>query len=159
MERVMTAASRFEGPAYAVLRIVAGLMFSAHGMQKLFGWFGAQGQPPMGSLVWFAGVIEIVCGLLIALGLFTRPAAFLAAGEMAVAYFMVHWQLQMGDGKWMPLVNQGELAALYCFLFLYVLARGPGPASLASAVRRTTPTPPEPAGTRAPTYAREQGAE
>jgi putative oxidoreductase len=120
--RATVMAGRLEGPAYAVLRITAGLMFATHGMQKLFGWFGAQMQPPTASLAWFAGVIELACGLLIALGLLTRPAAFLAAGEMAVAYFAIHWRLQVGDSSWVPLVNKGELAALYSLLFLFILA-------------------------------------
>jgi putative oxidoreductase len=138
MERATTIAARLEAPAYAALRILAGLMFATHGMQKLFGWFGSPVQPPAGSQLWFAGLIELVCGLLIALGLFTRPAAFLAAGEMAVAYFTAHWRLNLGGAQWVPVVNKGELAALYALLFLFITGYGPGAASLASLFRRPT---------------------
>jgi putative oxidoreductase len=149
MERATTTANRFEAPVYAALRILAGLMFATHGMQKLFGWFGAPMQPPAGSQLWFAGLIELVCGLLIAVGLFTRPAAFLAAGEMAVAYFMAHWRLSLGGGQWVPVVNKGELAALYSLLFLFITAYGPGVASLDALFRRpTVRREPEPFSTR-----------
>jgi putative oxidoreductase len=148
MTRATTMTARLEGPAYAALRIVAGLSFATHGMQKLFGWFGAQGQPPTGSLLWFGGVIELVCGLLIAFGLLTRPAAFLAAGEMAVAYFMAHWRLQLGGEQWVPVVNKGELAALYALLFLFIMAYGPGPASLDGLLhRRVAPRERRPSAT------------
>ena len=111
---------RFSEPAYALLRIVAGLLFAAHGAQKLFGMFGGK-QPPMWSQIWFAGVIELAAGLLIAIGLLTFIAAFLASGEMAAAYFIAHAPKGMN-----PLLNGGELAVLYCFLFLYMAARGGG---------------------------------
>jgi putative oxidoreductase len=107
--------------AYALLRVVAGLMFAMHGTQKLFAFPPGGHQPPMGSLFWVGGLIELVAGLLIAIGLFTSWAAFLASGEMAVAYFMVHAK----DGFW-PIVNKGELAVLYCFVFLYMACRGGG---------------------------------
>jgi putative oxidoreductase len=111
---------RFAGVAYALLRVVAGLLFAQHGAQKLFGVLGGQ-QASAGSLFWFAGVIELVGGLLIAIGLFASWAAFIASGEMAAAYFMVHAK----DSFW-PVVNKGELAVLYCFLFLYIACRGAG---------------------------------
>lgn len=111
---------RFAEPAYALLRVVAGLMFAFHGVQKIFGILGGQ-QPPMFSQIWFAGVIELVGGMLIAVGFFTSLAAFIASGEMAVAYFKVH----APRGPW-PTLNEGELAVLYCFLFLYIAARGAG---------------------------------
>lgn len=130
MERLREAAARLESPAYSALRIVAGLMLATHGMQKLFGWFGAQMQPAVGTQLWLGGVIEISAGLLIALGLFTRPAAFLAAGTMAVAYFQFHWKLQFAGEAWVPVVNRGELAALYAFLFLFITGRGAGAFSL-----------------------------
>jgi len=114
--------------AYALLRIVAGALFLFHGAQKLFGAFGAA-QPPFGSQLWFAGIIELVGGLLIMLGLGARIAAFVASGEMAVAYFQAHWKLQM-DNQFFPIVNQGELAVLYCFLFLYIALKGAGRWSL-----------------------------
>jgi putative oxidoreductase len=122
--------SRFEPPLYALLRVVAGAMFACHGMQKILGWFGAGARPAVGSQLWVGGIIELVGGVLIALGLFTRAAAFLASGTMAVAYLQFHWKLATTGGKWLPIVNHGELAVLYCFLFLYITARGGGEASL-----------------------------
>ncbi len=118
--------------AYAALRIVTGALFSVHGMQKLFGW------PPSGrtialmSQLGVGGVIELVCGLLVAIGLFTRPAAFLASGTMAVAYFQFHWKLAFANAQWLPSVNHGELAVAYCFVFLFVAAHGAGIASVDS---------------------------
>jgi putative oxidoreductase len=110
-----------------VLRIVAGFLFVVHGTQKLFGVPVASPGGPVEllSLAGAAGVIETVGGILLILGLLTRPMAFLMSGQMAVAYFLVH----APQGFW-PLVNAGELAALYCFLFLYVAAAGAGPFSL-----------------------------
>ena len=115
---------RFAGIAYALLRVVAGLLFAQHGAQKLLGALGGN-QAPAGSLFWFAGVIELVGGLLIAVGLFASWAAFIASGEMAAAYFMVHAK----DSFW-PVVNKGELAVLYCFVFLLIACRGAGSFSL-----------------------------
>jgi putative oxidoreductase len=109
---------------YALLRIVSGLLFSFHGMQKIFGILTDQA-PPVGSQLWIGGVIELVCGLLIAVGFQSRLAAFLASGTMAVAYFQFHWKFQM-DSNFFPGVNHGELAAIYCFLFLYIACRGAG---------------------------------
>ena len=111
---------RYAEIAYTLLRVVAGLMFAVHGAQKLFGFLDGK-QMPVGSLFWVGGLIELVAGLLIAIGLFTSWAAFIASGEMAVAYFMVHAK----DGFW-PIVNKGELAVLYCFVFLYMACRGGG---------------------------------
>ena len=135
-KNLAASAARFEAPAYALLRIVAGAMLSCHGMQKLLGWFTTMHGPKVGSQLWFGGVIELVGGLLIALGLFTRAAAFIAAGMMAVAYFQFHWKLALDAWKWLPIVNKGELAVLYCFVFLFIAARGAGAASLDRAVRR-----------------------
>ena len=115
--------------AYAVLRIVAGALFSFHGMQKILGLFTTTASPPLFTQRWFGGVIELACGILIAVGFFTRPAAFLASGTMAVAYFQFHWKLQLG-AQILPIVNKGELAAVYCFLFLYIACKGAGPWSL-----------------------------
>ncbi len=120
----MTSLARFEPYAYAALRFVAGFLFLFHGLQKLFGMFGGT-QVALASQLGLAGIIETVGGLLIALGLFTVPAAFIASGEMAVAYFMVH----QPNGAW-PIQNQGELAALYAFIFLFVATRGGGPYSI-----------------------------
>jgi putative oxidoreductase len=111
---------RFTDIAYALMRVVAGLLFAQHGAQKLFGVLGGTqmlGEPLMVA----AGVIELGAGLLVAIGLLASIAAFVAAGEMAVAYFMVH----APQGFW-PIVNKGELAALYCFVFIYIAARGAG---------------------------------
>lgn len=125
---------RYAPQLYALFRIVAGFLFMLHGAQKILGMFGGMGggTAPMLSLPWFAGIIELVGGTLVMIGLFTRPAAFVASGEMAVAYFMVH----QPQGGW-PIQNQGELAALYCFAFLYIAARGAGLWSADGAMRRS----------------------
>jgi putative oxidoreductase len=108
--------------AYAMLRIVAGFMFSFHGVQKLFGVMTTS-QPAMFTLLWFGGIIELVGGVAIMLGVRTRLAAFLCSGMMAVAYFKFHWKFQ-GGAAFFPTVNQGELAALYCFVFFFIACRG-----------------------------------
>jgi putative oxidoreductase len=123
-EAIQRGAERIEPIVYAALRIVAGVLFSFHGMQKLFGWPSGK-LAELGSQMWIGGVIELVGGLLIALGLFTRPAAFLASGTMAVAYIQFHWKLDFGERFW-PVINRGELAVVYCFLFLWVVVRGGG---------------------------------
>jgi putative oxidoreductase len=117
---------RFDGTFYAVLRIVTGALFFFHGFQKIFHFKMPIPALPVGSQLWFGGIIELVCGVLIAFGFFTRPAAFLAAGTMAVAYFQFHWKLETADYAWLPAINQGESAVVYCFLFLYMAARGSG---------------------------------
>ena len=114
--------------AFSALRIVVGLMFLFHGVQKVLGVLAPQ-VPPVGSQLWIGGLIELVTGTLIAIGLFTRSAAFLASGTMAVAYVQFHWKLAL-DAHFLPGVNQGELALTYSFLFLYIACRGPGPLSL-----------------------------
>jgi putative oxidoreductase len=121
---------RLKEASYAALRIGAGAMFSLHGAQKILGVLTSHAQPPVGSQLWIGGVIELACGLLIALGLFTRPAAFLASGTMAVAYAQFHWKLEMAGWKFLPIVNQGELAVLYALVFLVLFSHGPGRASL-----------------------------
>jgi putative oxidoreductase len=110
----------FEPAAYAALRIVAGFLFSCHGAQKLFGAFGGPQMlhPP---LMLAAGIIEFGCGILILLGLGTRFAAILASGEMAVGYFMMHQPKGL-----FPIQNHGELAVIYCFLFLFIATYGSG---------------------------------
>jgi putative oxidoreductase len=128
----MAARTTLEGYAYAALRIVTGFLFLFHGLQKVFGMYGGKVMP-MGSLPWVAGVIELVGGVLVLIGLFTSVVAFIASGEMAAAYFMAHFP----NGFW-PIQNQGELAALYCFAFLYIAARGGGPLSIDRVVRRKT---------------------
>jgi len=122
-------------PLLSILRIVAALLYMLHGTQKLFG------VPPtasgatvdLASRMGAAGVIEMVGGLLILLGLFTRPAAFICSGEMAFAFFLAHAPRGL-----LPNTNAGELPVLYCFIFLYLAATGPGPWSLDAALRRTS---------------------
>ena len=122
------------GATHSLLRIVTGALFMQHGVQKLFGmllppdrpWNGA---PDMFTQFWFAGVLEVFGGALIVLGLFTRPVAFLLAGEMAFAYFMAH----APQGFW-PILNGGEPAVLFCFIFLFLFAAGAGPWSLDAAL-------------------------
>lgn len=121
---------RFEPAAFAALRIVSGAMFSCHGVQKILGWLSTKAPPGVGTQLWFGGLIELIGGILIALGLFTRCAAFVASGTMAVAYIQFHWQLALAKWQWLPIVNHGELAALYCFVFLFIWLHGPGVASL-----------------------------
>jgi len=123
-EAPTAALSRFSGGAYALMRIVTGSMFTFHGVQKVFGVLSDH-QPEIGSQLWVGGVLELLCGAAIALGLFTRWAAFLASGMMAVAYIQFHWKLQF-DSNFFPAVNKGELAVVYCFVFLYIACRGAG---------------------------------
>ena len=111
---------RYAVQFYALMRIVFGFLFIFHGLQKIFGLFGGRTAELL-SLRGLAGAIEIVGGALIMVGLYTRPAAFIASGQMAAAYFMSH----QPAGFW-PIQNRGELAALYCFAFLYIAARGKG---------------------------------
>jgi putative oxidoreductase len=108
---------------YALFRIVTGLLFMQHGLQKLFGMFGGVPAGAPAFIVYGAGGIELVGGVLVALGLFAAPAAFLSSGTMAVAFFMGH---AIPKGTLIPILNQGELAALYCFAFFYISARGSG---------------------------------
>jgi putative oxidoreductase len=115
---------------YTLLRIVAGILFACHGAQKLFGALGGTAMTS-NPMMLAAGIIEFGGGLLIAIGLLTSWAAFLASGEMAVAYFMAH-----AKGGFWPILNKGELAVVYCFLFLYVAARGAGPYSADAAMRK-----------------------
>jgi putative oxidoreductase len=119
--------------ALSLLRLVTGFTFSLHGFQKLFGVFGGIGghAAHFFSLLWLAAGLETVGGILIFLGLGTSQVAFLLCGEMAVAYFLQH----SPRGLW-PIVNGGELAALYCFIFLFLFTAGPGPWSLDRMVRK-----------------------
>ena len=115
---------RFSNEVYALLRIMTGFMFLFHGAQKILRIF-AEGMPvfPVGSQAWWGGIIELVGGIAILLGFQTRLAAFICSGMMAVAYFQFHWKFQMGR-SFFPVVNQGELAVLYCFVFLLIACRG-----------------------------------
>jgi putative oxidoreductase len=117
---------------YALLRVVVALLFLCHGLQKIFGLFGGVNGAavPLGSLMGAAGMIETIGGVLIALGLFTGITAFILSGEMAAAYFMGH-----SPNSFWPIENQGEVAVLYCFIFLYMATQGAGIWSLDAARR------------------------
>jgi len=126
MEAVL---GRYGVQTYALMRIVVGLLFACHGAQKLFGWFGgvqgSGGAAELLSLIGVAGIIEFIGGVMVALGVFTGYAAFVTSGLMAVAYFRVHFP----QGFW-PIQNGGELAALYCWIFLFIASKGSGTWSL-----------------------------
>ena len=128
--------SRWQPQMHALLRIVAGLLFLEHGTAKLLAFpVSPPGVPqPLPPLILASAVIELIAGLLVTVGLFTRFAAFIAAGEMAVAYWMFHFP----KGPW-PIVNMGEAAILYCFIFLYLAAAGAGAWSIDEARTRNAP--------------------
>lgn len=111
---------KYQEHSYALLRIVSGFLFLWHGIQKYFN-FPVEFPWPLNPMTSAAGVIEIVGGTLILIGLFTRPAAFLCSGTMAVAYWMAH-----GSKAFFPIANGGELAALFCFVFLFIATKGAG---------------------------------
>jgi putative oxidoreductase len=123
--------SRWQPQLLAILRIVAGLLFLEHGLSKFFGFPVPFPVHPLPTLLIVAGVIECVAGFLVTIGLFTRLAAFIAAGEMAVAYWMQHFP----KSPW-PIANMGEGAILFCFVFLYLAAAGPGAWSIDGARTR-----------------------
>jgi putative oxidoreductase len=127
MERYL---GRYSEAIYCLMRLVVGLTFAQHGAQKLFGALGGQ-KVPLDGLMGLAGVIEFFGGLLIAIGLAAGWAAFIASGQMAVAYFMAH-----AKGGFWPIVNRGELAVVYCFVFLYIASRGSGRYSVEAAIRK-----------------------
>ena len=116
----MTFLDRYSEQAYALLRIVSGLLFFAHGVHKFFN-FPTAFPMPLSPVLMVAGIIELVTGILIVIGVFTRPAAFVASGMSAVGYWLVH-----GSQGLYPIANGGETIVLYCFLFLYIAARGAG---------------------------------
>ena len=119
----LTWLQRWQPQLLAILRIVTGLLFLEHALIKLAGFppGGKPGLQDVGSFLWIAGLIELVTGVLVTLGLFTRVAAFIPAGEMAYAYWFVHAKMGL-----YPAVNMGEAAILFCFVFLYLAAAGPG---------------------------------
>jgi putative oxidoreductase len=121
MDRLTTYAPQ----ALALLRIVTALLFIEHGTQKLFGFPETEMSPAFLSLPWLAGAIEVVGGVLVLIGLFTRPAAFIMSGQMAVAYWMAH-----APQSFFPVENGGDAAILFCFVFLYIFVAGPGAWSL-----------------------------
>lgn len=109
----------------SILRIVAALIFMAHGTAKLLGFPASDMSPPVMSLGWIAGVLELVGGALLVIGLWTRPVAFVLSGLMAFAYFLAH-----APQSFFPVLNGGDAAILYCFVFLYIVFAGPGPWSV-----------------------------
>jgi putative oxidoreductase len=117
----MNALNRFADPVYCIARLIIGLMFACHGGQKILGFPAPPHPGALDTLGLIGAWIELGGGLLIAVGLITRIAAFFAAGEMAVAYFMVHANMH-----YFPIINKGELAVVYCWFFLFVLFYGPG---------------------------------
>ena len=123
--------SRYAPGALLVLRVVVGLLFFEHGTQKLLGFPKPASMPPAMTLFWFQGVIEVLGGFLLAIGLFTRPVAFILCGDMAVAYFMT-----FAPKSLYPTVNGGDAAVLFCFVFFYFIFAGPGPLSADETVRR-----------------------
>ena len=125
MSDLIKIRSEWEPRVLAIMRIVVGLLFMEHGLAKLFGFPTGALNPAMFQLLWFAGIIEALGGLLLALGLFTRPVAFIMSGEMAVAYFYSH-----APRNFFPLVNGGDAAILYCFIFFYIFVAGGGAWSL-----------------------------
>jgi putative oxidoreductase len=119
------ALDRFAPYMLSIMRIMVALLFLQHGLSKYFGFPQAHDPFPVLSMVWFAALIELVGGILVALGLFTRIAAFIMSGQMAVGYFLFH-----APKSFFPILNYGDAAILYCFVFLYFVFAGAGPLSL-----------------------------
>ena len=122
---------KYSETSYALMRAVVGFLFACHGAQKLFGVFGGLGGMPSNPMMAAAGVIEFFGGVLVCVGLWAGYAAFITSGQMAVAYFMAH----APGGLW-PILNKGELAVLYCFVFLYIACKGSGRLSVDALVRK-----------------------
>jgi putative oxidoreductase len=125
MSSVALSSTVWSGRARSVLRIVTGLIFLEHGTGKFLGFPHMERLPEVGSMAWVGGILELIGGAMIVLGFFTRPVAFLLAGEMAVAYFYSHF-----PRNFFPAINGGDAAILYCFVFLYLFFAGPGPWSI-----------------------------
>ena len=132
--------ARYEQAALTLLRVGTALMLLQHGVQKLFGWLGGFGptgsKVPLVSQLGLAGVLELTCGTLVAIGLFTRPASFILSGMLAVGYFQMH-----APHGFFPATNYGEQAAVYCFIFFYLSARGAGPYSVDGVLARRRGAP------------------
>jgi putative oxidoreductase len=122
IEQTVSAASPY---VRGIVRIAVALLFLEHGLSRLFGWPSPLATPPVLTMYWFAGMIEMCGAVLFGLGLFTRPVAFVLSGQMAIAFFKQHFP----QDPW-PILNGGELAVLFCFLWLYLCVAGPGPISL-----------------------------
>ncbi len=137
MERFL---GRFSPLAFVLLRVVAGLLMACHGGQKALGMFSPPQTPPLLSLFGIGGLVELIGGFLVAFGLFGSLAAFILSGQMAVAYFMVH-----AKGGFFPIVNKGESAVLYCFIFLFIACHGSGIFSLDQLLFRRSATGQNPA--------------
>jgi putative oxidoreductase len=136
----MNSLKRFADPVYCIMRLIVGLLFACHGGQKILGFPPVAKAMQLDTLGTVGGYIELICGFLIALGLFTRFAAFLASGMMAVAYFKVH-----ASGGFFPIINRGELAVAYCFAFFYMFFYGGGSLSLDALIFKRGATPGTPA--------------
>jgi putative oxidoreductase len=128
--------ARLQPYVLSILRIMAGLLFLEHGLAKLFGFPPHGAMPVFPELEWFAGAVEFTGGILVSLGLFTRYAAFLMSGEMAIGYFLDH-----APRSFFPLLNGGDAAVLFCFIFLYLSVAGAGPLSLDALLGRNRGTP------------------
>jgi putative oxidoreductase len=137
MPETARSIARWEPVMRGILRIVTGFLFMLHGTQKLFGFPASEPREPVAimSLMGLAGILEVFGGFLILIGLFTRPVAFLLAGEMAVAYFMAH-----APNSFWPVLNQGESSVLFCFIFLFFMVAGAGALSVDSAIGRRRDT-------------------
>jgi putative oxidoreductase len=127
----MNSLKRFADPVYCLMRLVVGLLFACHGGQKILGFPPVAKAMQLDTLGMVGGYIELICGFMIALGLFTWLAAFIASGMMAVAYFMVH-----AKGGFFPIINRGEAAVLYCFVFFFIFFYGSGRFSLDALIFR-----------------------
>jgi putative oxidoreductase len=135
----MNSLSRFSGPVFCILRLIVGLMFACHGGQKILG-FPPGGHGAGEGMMLVGAWIELVCGFLIAFGFLTRFAAFTAAGEMAVAYFMMHARgAPNPQAQIFPILNHGEPAVLYCWIFLFIFFHGPGPWSIDALLCKNKP--------------------